>query len=122
MQESASLRDRRTQSNQLKWRSIEVGVEAAKNDSNKARGGGAEGGTLEETNLRHIPPCGDIQSGRNPKTKEEQSGRKTFFSFKNKYHYTYPNTYIALYHSHAKLPVTHTHTHTQRQEIVNHPS
>ena len=35
------------------------------------------------------------------------------FSFKNKYHYTYPNTYIALYHSHAKLPVTHTHTHTK---------
>ena len=33
----------------------------------------------------------------------------------------YPHTYIALYHSHAKLPVTHTHTHT-KQEIVNHPS
>ena len=32
----------------------------------------------------------------------------------------YPHTYIALYHSHAKLPVTHTHT--QKQEIVNHPS
>ena len=46
--------------------------------------------------------------------------KKMLFSFKNKYHYTYPNTYIALYHSHAKLPVTHTHT--QKQEIVNHPS
>ena len=51
-----------------------------------------------------------------------QKLRKMLFSFKNKYHYTYPNTYIALYHSHAKLPVTHTHTHTQKQEIVNHPS
>ena len=41
------------------------------------------------------------------------------FSFKNKYHYTYPNTYIALYHSHAKVTCN---THTQKQEIVNHPS
>ena len=46
--------------------------------------------------------------------------QKCYFSFKNKYHYTYLNTYIALYHSHAKLPVKHTHTH--KQEIVNHPS
>ena len=32
------------------------------------------------------------------------------FSFKNKYHYTYPNTYIALYSRSPKLPVTHTKT------------
>ena len=43
------------------------------------------------------------------------------FSFKNKYHYTYPNTYIALYHSHAKLPVTHTHTHTQSKKLLTIP-
>ena len=42
------------------------------------------------------------------------------FSFKNKYHYTYPNTYIALYSRTPKLPVTHTHP--QKQEIVVHPS
>ena len=36
------------------------------------------------------------------------------FSFENKYHYTYPNTYIALYHSHATVTCnTHTHTHTK---------
>ena len=29
------------------------------------------------------------------------------FSFKNKYRYTYPNTYIALYSRPPKLPVTH---------------
>ena len=32
------------------------------------------------------------------------------FSFKNKYHYTYLNTYIALYFCTPKLPVKHTHT------------
>ena len=42
------------------------------------------------------------------------------FSFKNKYHYTYPNTYIALYSRTPKLPVTHTQP--QKQEIVFHPS
>ena len=42
------------------------------------------------------------------------------FSFKNKYHYTYPNTYIALYSRTLKLPVTHTHA--QKQKIVVHPS
>ena len=31
------------------------------------------------------------------------------FSFKNKYHYTYPNVYIALYNSHAKV-TCNTHT------------
>ena len=31
------------------------------------------------------------------------------FSFKNKYHYTYLNTYIALYFCTPKLPVKHTH-------------
>ena len=30
------------------------------------------------------------------------------FSFKNKYHYTYLNTYIALYFRMPKLPVKHT--------------
>ena len=45
---------------------------------------------------------------------------KMLFSFKNKYHYTYPNTYIALYSRTPKLPVTHTHP--QKQEIVVHPS
>ena len=36
------------------------------------------------------------------------------FSFKNKYHHTYLNTYIALYFSYAKVTCkTHTHT-TQR--------
>ena len=30
------------------------------------------------------------------------------FSFKNKYHYTYLNTYIALYFRTPKLPVKHT--------------
>ena len=43
------------------------------------------------------------------------------FSFKNKYYYTYPNTYITLYNSHAKV-TCNTHTHTQKQEVVNHPS
>ena len=33
----------------------------------------------------------------------------------------YPHTYIALYHSHAKV-TCNTHTHTQKQEIVNYPS
>ena len=37
------------------------------------------------------------------------------FSFKNKYHYTYPNTYIALYTRSPKLPVTHTHTHKNKK-------
>ena len=32
--------------------------------------------TLAEINRRRIPPCGDIQSGRNLRTMEEQSGRK----------------------------------------------
>ena len=31
------------------------------------------------------------------------------FSFKNKYHYTYLNTYIALYFRTTKLPGKHTH-------------
>ena len=43
------------------------------------------------------------------------------FSFKNKYHYTYLNTYIALYFSYAKV-TCNTHTHTQPKEIGFHPS
>ena len=30
----------------------------------------------------------------------------------------YPHTYIALYHSHAKLPVTHTHTHKNKKLLT----
>ena len=41
------------------------------------------------------------------------------FSFKNKYHYTYPNTHTAPHHSHAKPPATHTHT--QKQETASFP-
>ena len=37
------------------------------------------------------------------------------FSFKNKYHYTYPNTYIALYNLHAKV-TCNTHTHTPKNK------
>ena len=37
------------------------------------------------------------------------------FSFKNKYYYTYPNTYIALYSRTPKLPVTHRHTHKNKK-------
>ena len=35
--------------------------------------------------------------------------KEMLFSFKNKYHYTYLNTYIALYFRTPKLPVKHTH-------------
>ena len=42
------------------------------------------------------------------------------FSFKNKYHYTYLDTYIALYFRKPKLPVKHTHT--QPKENGFHPS
>ena len=51
---------------------------------------------------------------------DRQTSGQMLFSFKNKYHYTYPNTYIALYNSHAKV-TCNTHTHT-KQEVVNHPS
>ena len=43
------------------------------------------------------------------------------FSFKNKYHYTYLNTYIALYFSYAKV-TCNAHTHTQPKEFDFHPS
>ena len=36
--------------------------------------------------------------------------QEMLFSFKDKYHYSYPNTYIALYSRSPKLPVTHTKT------------
>ena len=41
------------------------------------------------------------------------------FSFKNKYHYTYLNTYIALYFSYAKVTCN---THKQPKEFGFHPS
>ena len=37
-------------------------------------------------------------------------GSEMLFLFKNKYQYTYLNTYIALYFRAPKLPVKHTHT------------
>ena len=41
------------------------------------------------------------------------------FSFKNKYHYTYLNTYIAIYFSYPKVTCN---THTQPKEFCFHPS
>ena len=41
------------------------------------------------------------------------------FSFKNKYHYTYLNTYIALYFSHAKVTCN---IHKQPKEFGFQPS
>ena len=38
----------------------------------------------------------------------KSASKKMLFSFKNKYHYTYINTYIALYFRTPKLPVKHT--------------
>ena len=38
------------------------------------------------------------------------------FSFKNKYHYTYLNTYIALYFSYAKV-TCNTHTHNPKKLV-----
>ena len=46
--------------------------------------------------------------------------REMLFSFKNKYHYTYPNTYIALYYSHAKV-TCNTHTNTKNKKLLTIP-
>ena len=88
-----------------------------------ARGGAAgaaEGGNSgkEEEEEGGTPEGKDgAEEGRGG---EQRADKKMLFSFKNKYHYTYPNTYIALYSRTPKLPVTHTHP--QKQEIVVHPS
>ena len=67
----------------------------------------------ERKNVEKIP-------GREARRRKRAFDTEMLFSFKNKYHYTYPNTYIALYSRTPKLPVTHTHTH--KQETVVHPS
>ena len=52
-------------------------------------------------------------------TDEHRFKEEMLFSFRNKYHYTYPNTYIALYHSHAKVTSnTHTHTHKNKKLLT----
>ena len=66
---------------------------------------------------------GPQRRGKERKIQQRRKGRRRkemLFSFKNKYNYTYLNTYIALYSHTPKLPVTHTHP--QKQEIVVHPS
>ena len=62
----------------------------------------------------------DQESKRKSKSLDDRrDGKKEMlFSFKNKYHYTYPNTYIALYFSYAKVTCN---THTKKQEIVSIP-
>ena len=52
-------------------------------------------------------------------TKNGDGEKDMLFSFKNKYHYTYLNTYIALYFSYVKVTCN---THTQPKEFGFHPS
>ena len=60
-----------------------------------------------------------VRSAKSPYVRADECTNMLFL-FKNKYHYTYPNTYIALYISYAKV-TCNTHTH-RNNEIGFHPS
>ena len=60
-----------------------------------------------------------VKAEMKDKTKTDIDSKEMLFLFKDKYHYTYLNTYIALHFSYAKVTCN---THKQLKEFGFHPS